>query len=809
MKLFENKILYIVVATLVSLSLVAYSYCFYSVQAAEVSTLPAAIDITVDYDSDTVNWVYDGRNYTFSRHYVNTYDIDGLVCTDNISSGLNLGLNVYHYSDSTVLPTVESFQGNPRGASYWFSPSENALYVLSTYSTFNGSASARAGRGVVRSYLVSGGHGCFVFYPNATTSNRGADFSCYRYDFNTNTMLAGSNSSSSSSSSASSFDFFVYYDSASGYTLSGTDTYKVNDTTQHQYYFPTDLLCLYSTYEISGFYQIDSSKVVTPDYYMQYQYIFYLDGKGYTFIDSGEPLAEVTAQGSYAYLTFADTCNKYVYTSVDGITWANLTTVSNIYGGTFTNLPYDWLYKDKTVGATNAYDAELVYTNDDKFGKPIITPEFGDLTDITSNLNKFLEDYNIISSTGRGGVLNTFDYYCVEFPRDNSFFGSFVGTLTMSYVNYAVYELSLNMEGDFPQYIHVYFFGRDVPSFVEPVIKNDDITGDFWLDALLNPPASSSSYYTLKTTTEIPTLSMYLRLLNNSTSNIDITLSAFRTDFHADLKSLFDNITLSNTYLSSISDKLGKLSMPDYSSALSDISAKLDKLPASGSSGIVFDDAAILGRFDIANDYLKDIKGLGTANLLTNILNLLTGTDGEGLKVTINPNFKLDIDNDLKAEFTAKIDKIFDKLFDIDATLDKIAEFNFGAGTDKDYSSQLTLINDNLYIASGRLYDVNLSLDKILQSIDNIYTTIPKNDLFYDDPDSDEDLIDFVSEYAKTALDKSYFASFLTFDDDTMSGIRFYNGLSEVAFSSLGPLGAVLLVPVGFLLVGTAVRRHT
>ena len=662
MKLFENKILYTIVAAFVSLSLVAYSCGFYSLQAAEVSTLPAAIDITVDYDSDAVNWVYDGRNYSFSRHYVNTYDIDGVLCTDNISSGLNLGLNVYHYSDSTVLPTVESFQGNPRGASYWFSPSENALYVLSTYSTFNGSASARAGRGVVRSYLVSGGHGCFVFYPNATTSNKGAAFSCYRYDFNSNTMLAGSNSSSSSISSASSFSSFVYYDSASGYTLSGTDTYKVNDTTQHQYYFPTDLLCLYSTYEISGFYQIDSSKVVTPDYYMQYQYIFYLDGNGYTFIDSGEPLTEVTAQGSYAYLTFADTCNKYVYTSVDGITWANLSTVSNIYGGTFTNLPYDWLYDKVTVGFVNEYDAELVYTNDDTFGKPIITPEFGDLTDITDKLNTIVNDN----------------------PLSGRLLGALANDISLSNI---FNLLAYGIVGD----------GFDF--WINESDPNDH--GHFGPRGEADVNASYIVSY--------PSLATYLYNLVSSSQNLNITLSAFRTDFHADLKSLFDNITLSNTYLSSISDKLGKLSISDYSSALSDIASKLDKLP-SGGSGLPsisspFDDTAILGQLETLGGLLTDIKDMERPDLQTVVKPIKDGFD--------------DVHGDLKYIKTLLTINTIDNLFDDDNDDDTgIVKYLRNVITTLQSGA---IISDALTVGSDTMSGVNLLNGYVQQ----IYTRFP------------------------------------------------------------------------------------
>lgn len=792
----QHKTLYNFVSAVLAVSLVVYCFGFYAVQAAEISTLPADIDITVNYDADSINWTYDGKDYSFDRNTrIGYYYGDDFYYSSNGYAGVSSlspdsSGNSYNY-------TVEKNTANFRDSSYWFSPSENALYIIRAHK-YNSSV-----YGLVRSFAS----GTFGFLDRRCLTAR--------YDFNDNSFVFGGLDDRYKYTTA---DSFYYYDPAAGFRLDNNRLY-FNDETKYTCHYPSDLLCLYSTYAISGFYEPDTSKVNTPDYYFNYQYIFYRDGKGYTFVDSAQPLTEVTAQGSYAYLTFADTCNKYIYTSPDGITWTTQTRIDTMYGGTFTQLSYDWFYDKTTVGSVNQYDAELVYTCDDKFGdKPLITPDWGDLTDITDNLNKFLDDYDIINTTGRGSFINSFDYYCVEFPSDNAFFGSFVGTLTMSYVNYAVYEKVIGSDSTFPDYCHVYYFGGDVPSDISPVYNVD--TGHWLLDILSSAPSITTSYYTLKTSTQIPTLSMYLRLLNNSASNIDLTLSAFREDSYDALKSIFDNITLTNTHLSALTDKLGKL--PDYTAALRDISSKLDNLDllspdsSGGSVFAPFDDTAILGRFDVANDYLKDIKGLETGNLLTNILNLLTGTDGEGMKVTINPNFKLDLDNNLKASFSAKIDKLFDEIFKINASLDKIAEFNLGSGgTDKDYSPMLTLINDNLYTASGRIYDLNQSLDQIRQTINSIDLSVefpeavPKNDLFYDDPDSDEDLIDFVSEYAKTALDKSYFASFVTFDSDTTSAIQFYNGLSEDTFKALGPLGAVLLIPVGFILVGTAVRRHT
>lgn len=759
----RHKTLYGFVSLLLAVSLVVYCFGFYSVQAAEISSLPSDIDITVTYDADNINWTYDGTDYSFSRDFP-------LVLSHGESQLFYNATNyryLYDYKGSaSALPlTVEADSSFVLcRASYWFSPSENALYIIRDDDRFSSSYYS-----AVRSYGVSNGRGSFYIIGGS----KSVDFCVLRYDFNDRTFIYGVDEYLYGNHS---FNAFKYYDFNSGIALkdsSNHDTYMSVDDAELTCYIPFDLLCIFSNYEISGFYEPDTSKVNTPDYYFNYQYIFYRDGKGYTFVDSAQPLVEVTAQGSYAYLTFSDSCNKYIYTSVDGITWDIKTTVDTMYGGTFTKLAYDWLYDKTTVGSVNQYDAELVYTNDDKFGdKPLVTPSFGDLTDITDKLNSIVNDK----------------------PLSGRLLGVLANDISLS--NFFDL-LAYGIVGDgFDFWIH-----------------EDDPTDHGHFGPRGSADVSASYIVTY------PSLATYLYNLVSSSQNLDITLSALREDSHNALKSVFDNVTVTNAYLSTITDKLGKF--PDYTAALRDISAKLDKLdllsPDSpgGSVLVPFDDTAILGRFDVANGYLKDIKGLETGNLLTNILNLLTGTDGEGMKVTINPNFKLDLDNNLKASFSAKIDKLFDEIFKINASLDKIAEFNLGSGggTDKDYSSMLTLINDNLYTASGRIYDANQSLDQILQAINSLDLSVEfpaspsGNDLFYDDPDSDEDLIDFVSEYAKTALDKSYFASFLTFDNDTMTAIRFYNGLSEDMFKALGPLGAALLVSVGFTLVGAAVRK--
>lgn len=600
MEFFKNKILYIFITAFVSLSLVAYSYGFYVVQAAEVSSLPADIDITVSYDADTVNWTYNGRDYSFSRDFPLVFSYGDSELFYNAANPRYL----YDYkgSVSALSFTVEADNsGYLCRASYWFSPSENALYIVrdddrvtSTYYS------------AVRSYGVSNGHGSFYMVGGSKT----VDFCVLRYDFNDDTFIYGRDNYLYGNHS---FNAFKYYDFNSGIALKDSanyDTYTSLDDTELTCYLPTDLLCIFSNYEISGFYEPDTSKVNTPDYYFNYQYIFYLDGKGYTFIDSAQPLTEVTAQSSYAYLTFADVCNKYIYTSIDGITWDIKTTVDNMYGVNYLRLDYSWFYKKSVVGYVNQYDAELVYTNDDKFGKPIVTPEFGDLTDITDNLNTIV--------------------------NDNPLSGRLLGALAN--------DISLST------LFNLLAYGIVGDGFDYWVNESDpDDHGHFGPRGEADVNASYVVSY--------PSLATYLYNIVSSSQNLNITLSALRTDFHADFKSLFDNITLSNTHLSAISDKLGKLSIPDYNSALSDIALKLDKLSFGSGSGsglpslsAPFDDTAILGQLETLGGLLTEIKNLERPDLQTVVKPIKDGFD--------------DVHGDLKYIKTLLTVNTIDNLFD-------------------------------------------------------------------------------------------------------------------------------------------------
>ena len=570
------------VAALMVAVLVVYSFgSFRSYAAApEVSTLPADIDIDVDYTADTVNFTYAGKAYSIDRkHKVNL---------THYSYGSSSRYNFdYNYPE-----TFERlFNGNSCYASYWFSPSELRVYVLI----------ARSEISKVRCYVPSANYGTFCVcdkYENVYYYMITIDYSSGSAVYN---KMSSQDAIDYREALISSYDEFrdkscdnLYacklFDSSSLYVnyyntgyLYGDDYFHVaeigykasgelntSDYSSNYHYIPNDLLCIFSNYEISGFYEPDTSKVNTPSYYFNYQYIFYKEGYGYIFVDSAKRCKEVGFPNGVnrPRFYFEAEGNNYVYSSVDGITWT--------LKSSFDKYTSNFMYNNKFEVDCGSYaftDYTLVYTNDSRFGEePLVTPDYGDITDITDNLDSFLKDYNIISVSGCGNSINSFDYYVVEYPDNNSFFGAFMGTLTMTSVKYCVYEnVSSKGSGRFSDYIHVYYFASDVAPYITVDYPSDDSSSDPFIHFLFSAPSIGDCNYSLVSTTNVPTLSMYFRLLNNTTSNIFTSLTAMRTDLHADLKSIFTNITLTNQYLKRLSDNFDNLSFPDYSGKLDNI----------------------------------------------------------------------------------------------------------------------------------------------------------------------------------------------------------------------------------------------
>lgn len=111
------------------------------VQAVTIESLPAEIDIKVDSDSDYVCFEYDGIYYQIDRDF-STTDDDGYKYVvphyNGVSCFLRLKYTDFSYDNTDYLSATSC---NPvsleydayntlLNCSYWFSPSEMKVYVL-------------------------------------------------------------------------------------------------------------------------------------------------------------------------------------------------------------------------------------------------------------------------------------------------------------------------------------------------------------------------------------------------------------------------------------------------------------------------------------------------------------------------------------------------------------------------------------------------------------------------------------------------------------------------------------------------------
>lgn len=728
----EHKFISSVIAALMVVVLVMYSYCSFQVFAAapEVSTLPADIDIDVTYDADTVTFTYNNVTHSIDRNtryeYINSSSTSSPKFLERTSTGY-------------YIP-----------ASYWFSPSENRLYVFSGCTVNSVSSettlfdfcyilgyvpgSNNATTDIVGNFYLhndAGGYnGTFMYFID------------YNFGYVCNTYKLYSDDGWSRDRNIC----YWYPDVAK---INGEDAYKVLGVSNtKRYYFPADLICVFSNYEISGFYEFDNSKVNTPSYYFNFQYIFYKEKYGYIFVDSAKRVREIGFPNNVnnPRFFFEDICNSYVYSSSDGVSWSLLTTTSTAYAN----------YFEVSTG-TSWTDYTLIYTNDKNFGgDPLVTPDYGDITDVTANLDSFLKDFDIISSSGRGSSITSLDYLIVEFPADNSLLSSFVGSFTLDYVYYCTYKFYYGSgTTSMPEYIHVYYFGGTVYDNV--IVKSSSDTGNKFFDFLNGTLIDPNNSYQLVSTSKVPTFSMYFRLLNNTTSNIFTTLTAMRTDLHSDIKSVFKNITLTNQYLKKIFDSIDSLSIPaaatDYSSQFDKLSAALDKLH----NDLIYEEGVT--KLPNVPQYLVYIYGV-TKDIRTRLDTIISKMPAGSGSVDVDTDSIVTAINESATSLTATVD----------------------SGNDKLHS--------------------DLNYIKALMTIDTV------NKLFGDDNDS-QNIFNFVSKGIASIVSGSIISDALAFSTQTKDGIVYISSYVNKFYDAVPVYSSIVTVGASLFIIDMVLRRRS
>ena len=404
MKVFNKIICFILILVLLTPVIVG---------AAEPIVTPADSGVSSTYDKNYIYITYQNKTYSCNRNQkINTYN-GRIGCEVFYDSDVNeAGKYFYLLKDTTYeiqsyewsgqhtsynrLPvSLEKTHWNDNiNVSYWYSPGLNRCYVFSGGYVYG---KGIKGAGII-SYSASSSNGNSYLkmdnggYYSSWVTNYYGVVVCSIFDFNDGSFKSSMVDLSASSVRTPSVFYFVDENkiaNASTVTTICALSSKNFDYIDNTYLsadveyienLPDDLVCVYSNHLISGFWQSDgTSNIVTPSYYFSYQYIFKAD-KYILFVDSADKLKSITKSDSNALFTFATTCNKRIYYSLDGKTWTSLVDVQDMYSLTNT-ISSSYCFKDdKSI-------LQLLFTSDDDYGKPLY--EWKSLPDTLDKVSTF------------------------------------------------------------------------------------------------------------------------------------------------------------------------------------------------------------------------------------------------------------------------------------------------------------------------------------------------------------------------------------------------------------------------------------
>ena len=404
MKVFNKIICFILILVLLTPVIVG---------AAEPIVTPADSGVSSTYDKNYIYITYQNKTYSCNRNQkINTYN-GRIGCEVFYDSDYNeAGKYFYLLKDTTYeiqsyersgqhtsynrLPvSLEKTHWNDNiNVSYWYSPGLNRCYVFSGGYVYG---KGIKGAGII-SYSASSSNGNSYLkmdnggYYSSWVTNYYGVVVCSIFDFNDGSFKSSMVDLSASSVRTPSVFYFVDENkiaNASTVTTICALSAKNFDYIDNTYLsadveyienLPDDLVCVYSNHLISGFWQPDgTSNIVTPSYYFSYQYIFKAD-KYILFVDSADKLKSITKSDSNALFTFATTCNKRIYYSLDGKTWTSLVDVQDMYSLTNT-ISSSYCFKDdKSI-------LQLLFTSDDDYGKPLY--EWKSLPDTLDKVSTF------------------------------------------------------------------------------------------------------------------------------------------------------------------------------------------------------------------------------------------------------------------------------------------------------------------------------------------------------------------------------------------------------------------------------------
>lgn len=662
MKVFNKIICFILIFVLLTPVIVS---------AAEPIVTPADSGISSTYDENYVYIIYDSKTYSCDRHKkINTYN-GRIGCELFYDSNDNeAGKYFYLLKDTTYeiqsyelsgkrtsynrLPVSleKTYWNNDINVSYWYSPGSNRCYVFSGGYVYGEGVK---GAGII-SYSASSSNGNSYLkmdnggYYSSWVTNYYGVVVCSIFDFNDGSFKSSMVDLSASSVRTPSVFYFVDENKiANASTVTGgalsvrnynyiDNTYLSSDV-EYEEKLPDDLVCVYSNHLISGFWQPDgTSNIVTPSYYFNNQYIFKAD-KYILFVDSADKLKSITKSDSNALFTFATTCNKRIYYSLDGKTWTSLVDVQDMYSLTNT-ISSSYCFKDdKSI-------LQLLFTSDDDYGKPLY--EWKSLPDTLDKVSTFDVWYDPTTGYEEKDLESVFQSFKDE--RWNELGHDILRLFSPNFVD-AMNDLIIKSDIDYAAKLDDYVTSSISKSFYY----------SFLMPGTVKFLQFDESTLTLKQITQSSVYSMIQAILESSVNNTEY-LKATRGELFDYFTNLNNNLAYIDSSITSNFKNMKNVISPmvyDISSVKTLLEHNnvnvldIHKLLADTLPGLAFDDSSVIAA-------IKDISVTSSGGIFnfddSAILSRLDSIR-DRMNYTYKPVLK-DYDDDIDDDNTSVVDFI-------------------------------------------------------------------------------------------------------------------------------------------------------
>lgn len=406
--MFENRVFLKITAFITCLSFFTYFIFIFPgnknivLASGKVVSLPADLDCSVTYDSSYISLELNGKEYSISRQssLVHESGYQFVYCAKNgyvyaVKGEFNISrINSYgnSWKNITYLPiTFEKYSSGYCDTSYWLDPINLKVYVFSTAKNdswgqfpgvlryFDGNMLFSITYNKARPWVVT----TSIIDLASGTVDVGLSYAYYvRSDYFTDVTTNYSLNSYYAIDTGDLADYATYYPTE----------YQASDCNPCYYgaypfiscgvttELPDNLVCIFANHAINGYFE-SNGDVITPDYYFQYQYVFFKEDR-FFFIDSTSEISSIDLSGKPTFY-FKEESNFYFYISSTGEQWSPIVTVDTMHGSSF-------VYG---VSFSDTEPFKLIYTNDTNYGNSIKDwesfPDF--LEDI--NTNDSLKDY--------------------------------------------------------------------------------------------------------------------------------------------------------------------------------------------------------------------------------------------------------------------------------------------------------------------------------------------------------------------------------------------------------------------------------